>query len=183
MKRISSYLLTALLGVSPLVMSQSAQAAMPGATWDSAKSCFNTGDFTCAYESALTLYLEGKIKPASGDTTSPSMAFLQAAFVEAAARSQPKDLTQLVHPILKKLSSAGERPPFVYGFAVLADADMCKGRGNTGCEAGFQNLYCHVEAKLPKAEWPALDGVNPLSSEGKAYFTKVMATAPVCPKG
>ncbi|KDB02940.1 hypothetical protein U879_14780 [Defluviimonas sp. 20V17] len=180
---MTSYLLTALVGLSPLVLAQGAQAAMPGATWDSAKSCYNQGDFSCAYESALTLYLEGKIKPATGEKTSPSMAFLQAAFVEAAARAQPKDLTQLVHPILKKLNGPDARPPFVYGFAVLADADMCKGRGNTGCEAGFQNLYCHVEAKLPKPEWPALDGVKPLSAEGKAYFTKVMATAPVCPKG
>ena len=183
MKRVTPYLLTALLGAATAVVPQLAQAAMPGATWSSATACYNKGDFTCAYESALTLYLEGQIKPAAGDRTSKSMAFLQAAFVEAAARAQPKDLPELVLPIIKRFDSPDARPPFVYGFALLADADMCKARRNTGCEAGFQKLYCRVQANLPKADWPTLDGVKPLSDEGKAYFTKVMATEPVCPKG
>lgn len=183
MKRVLPLLLTAVFGAAPMVLPQAALAAMPGATWDSAKACYNSGNFDCAYQSALTLYLEGQIKPAKGDETSPSMAFLQASFVEAAARAEPKQLTQLVQPILKTLHPADARPPFVYGFATLADADMCKARGNSGCAAGFHSLYCRVQGNLPKADWPSLDGVKPLSDQGKAYFTKVMATEPVCPKG
>lgn len=188
MKRALSSLLTAALAalpLLPLVAPGAARAAEFGTTWTQAKTCFNDGDFRCAFDSSMMLYRQGQITPAAGKRTSDTMGFLQMAFVEAAARAKPKDIAEMVQPIVREFGkNAGPhgRLPFVYGFAALADAQMCGLRGNTSCMHGFERLYCHVKDTLPPPSWPQLAGVNPLSDTGKAYYTKVMATLPTCDK-
>ncbi|WP_146010235.1 hypothetical protein [Acidimangrovimonas sediminis] len=157
-----------------------AAAAEPGASWSQAKYCFNRGDYRCAYDAALMLNLEGRIVPGKGIDTPAGMVFLQMAFTEAAARAKPKDLAEIVQPVIRRFGHEAGRKPFLFGFAVLADADMCKGRGNTSCVEGFQSVYCQVKNELVPASWPTLQGVNPLSDRAKTYVRKVMASAPTC---
>ena len=185
MKRALSFLLTAAVAAMPFVAPGTARAAEPGSTWSQAKTCFNDGHFRCAFDSSMMLYRAGQITPGTGMRTSDTMGFLQVAFVEAAARAKPKDFAEMVQPIIKEMgkhTGPSGRLPFVYGFAALADAQMCGLRGNTSCMHGFERLYCHVKDDLPPPSWPQLAGVNPLSDVGRAYYTKVMATLPTCEK-
>lgn len=185
MKRALNLLLTAALAAVPFVAPGTARAAQPGSSWTQAKTCYNNGNYRCAFDSAMMLYRSGQISAGSGERTSDTMGFLQMAFVEAAARAKPKDISEMVQPIVREIgrdSAPSGRLPFVYGFAALADAQMCGLRGNTNCMHGFERLYCHVKGKLPQPSWPQLAGVNSLSDEGQAYYTKVMATLPTCDK-
>jgi hypothetical protein len=163
-----------------LVFGNTPVLAASSEVWDNAIACYNSEDYACAFKSSVELYREEKIVVGRSTYTTDSMTFLQMAFVDAAARGNTEEKMEMIRFFIREVSHTQNRLPFVFGFALLVAADICRKIDDGKCVANFERHYCSIYEEIPKPYWRKLDNTNRLSENGQQYFDSLMSQEPKC---
>ncbi len=151
-------------------------SAYAQSNWSKAHDCFNSGDFECAFDTAIELAKERRIVVGNDHRTTDSMTFFQMAFVETAARVDSEELLNVAGAVIPAFGQSGNRYPFVWGFSILTVLDISNGDEY----AQLVTLFCRVDDELPPPTWRPLNNVNGLSEIGQLYFGRVLQLKPNC---
>ncbi|WP_167681172.1 hypothetical protein [Parasedimentitalea denitrificans] len=147
--------------------------------WEKADGCFKVGDYGCAYNTGIELFKAGHIAVGFDHRTTDSMTYLQMAFVERAARSSAGDVANMTGETVRTLGKNPNRLPFLFGFALLSNMDVCNA-SNCGSDEKIVSLYCQIQGEIPPPSWRKLHDLPPLTDVGRNYFERVMKHTPEC---
>lgn len=162
-----------------LFLAFAASEAMAEGNWDRAGSCFNTGDFACAFAEAKRLALDHRIAVGHDHRTTDSMTFYQRAKVEYLASANLKEIEEALLFSHNHFRQYRSRLPFSVVFGYLS-YKHARSQAENAIWSDLDGVICEALKEAPQPSWRKLVDTNPLTKKAKGYFRSVMTMKPSC---